>query len=505
MTVTSDMILTVESIPNYVKQQWTEHIGPQLQQSDIKEEEEEDISKSSSIRNYGADSALRGLEVTTIDGGSVNFSFCLKFPALNNKTLFLKQAPEFVAKFGPDGFPLTSDRIQHEFDVYTEWKNILGATLSKKYLPNIYYFDRTRKVMIMEFLGGHEPLDNVLDPPDNKVSNSTGGGPNCEKAACFGTFLGKVDNVFGGSPKASAATTDHLIASSLGNFLGTVHAATHSSKVSIERQMYLTSHFENREMRNVQLEFVFTKCYKEATAEQLSGLQLTKEFMFEIELLKRQYNGDGCVCGCGCGAGYTLVHGDLHPNSVLVDSTTGSTKVIDPEFTVYGPAGLDIGFLLNGYCLGAIHHAYSNKPNVVNNIIQCAEQMWASYKAALTKGGLSLTIINEIEIETVGFTAAEICRTALGFAGGRSWLQFDDPKDTINSKNAALHLVETCMVARHNIYDNENDDDDDNAMGDSDDSGSSSSGGIHLLFSELKKLTSSLSQPKSNAEWLIWE
>merc|ERR1712238_339352 len=133
----------------------------------------------------------------------------------------------------------------------------------------------------------------------------------------------------------------------------------------------------------------------------------------------------------------------------------------------------------NGYCLGAIHHAYSNNPDVV------------------------LKIINEIEIETVGFTAAEVCRTALGFAGGRSWLQFDDPKDTINSKNAALHLVEKCMVARHNIYD-DNDDDDDDAMGDDNGDGSgSSSGGIQLLFSELRKLTSSLSQPKSNDEWLI--
>jgi len=491
MTVTSDMILSVESIPNYLKKHWTEHIGPKLQQSEL---EEEGRSKSSSLRNYGVDNVLRGIEITTIEGGSVNFSFCIRFPALNNKALFLKQAPEFVAKFGPDGFPLTSDRIQHEMDVYTEWKNILGDTLSKKYLPNIYYFDRTSKVLIMEFLEGYEPLDNVLDPPQNKTSNST-----ATKQACFGTFLGKVDSVFGGSPKASAST-DQIIASSLGNFLGNVHAATHSSKVSIERQMYLTSHFENREMRNVQLEFVFTKCYKEATAEQLSGLQLTKEFMFEIELLKRQYNGDGCVCGCGCGAGYTLVHGDLHPNSVLVDSTTGSTKVIDPEFTVYGPAGLDIGFLMNGYCLGAIHHAYSNNPDAVTKIINCAEQIWRSYKDALTKGGLSLTIINEIEIEAVGFTVAEVCRTALGFAGGRSWLQFDDPKDTINSKNAALHLVEKCMVTRHNIYD-DNDDDDDEMDGDE---GGGPSGGIELLFSELKKLTSSfLSKPKVNDEWLI--
>merc|ERR1712238_376213 len=308
MTVTSEMILTVDSIPNYLRKHWAEHIGPQLQQSDI--EEEELMSTSSSLRNYGVDYALRGLEVTTIEGGSVNFSFCLKFPALNNKALFLKQAPEFVAKFGPDGFPLTSDRIQHEFDVYTEWKNILGDTLTKKYLPNIYYFDRTRKVMIMEMLGGYEPLDNVLDPPKNKLLNSTGP----KKAACFGSFLGKVDNVFGGSPKASAASTDQIIASSLGNFLGNVHAATHSSKVSIERQMYLTSHFENREMRDVQLEFVFTKCYKEATDEQRAGLTLSKEFMEQVDLLKQQYNGtDPSHTQDNKNNNLVLCHRDLHP------------------------------------------------------------------------------------------------------------------------------------------------------------------------------------------------
>jgi hypothetical protein len=56
--------------------------------------------------------------------------------------VFLKQAPEFVAIFGPDGFPLTSERMQREMDVYSEWQGLLamGGETSDM-LPDIYYFD----------------------------------------------------------------------------------------------------------------------------------------------------------------------------------------------------------------------------------------------------------------------------------------------------------------------------------------------------------------------------
>ena len=41
-----------------------------------------------------------------------------------------------------------------------------------------------------------------------------------------------------------------------------------------------------------------------------------------------------------------LIHGDLHTGSVMV--TEGDTRVIDPEFAVYGPIGFDLGaFLAN--------------------------------------------------------------------------------------------------------------------------------------------------------------
>ena len=69
-----------------------------------------------------------------IQGGNVNYAFCVT-DQTSGQTIFLKQAPEFVAIFGPDGFPLTSQRMQQEIDVYEEWKQLLGPQLSTKYLP----------------------------------------------------------------------------------------------------------------------------------------------------------------------------------------------------------------------------------------------------------------------------------------------------------------------------------------------------------------------------------
>ena len=77
--------------------------------------------------------------------------------------------------------------------------------------------------------------------------------------------------------------------------MGRTHAATHSTVVPAERAASLRDRFENRAMRDLQLEFVFTKCYEEATDEQRAGLALDSAFMDEVEDLKRSYNGE--VCG----------------------------------------------------------------------------------------------------------------------------------------------------------------------------------------------------------------
>jgi 5-methylthioribose kinase len=271
-------------------------------------------------------------------------------------------------------------------------------------------------LVIMEFFDGYDLLDHVL----------------VERAGEYHARVGQ----------------------SLGDFMGKTHAATHSSKVSDERKEYLTEHYENREMRDIQLEFVFTKAYKESTDEQRVGLNMTPEFMTEIELLKKQYNGET--------SNLVLSHGDIHPGSIMVDSN-GNAKVIDPEFTVYGPPGLDVGSLLSGYCLGAIHQAYCNNADGVERIVEGAKEIWNAYAKAMKEGGLE-SLLPSIEIETVGFTVAEVCRTALGHAGGRKWLQFEDPETKTAACKAAMQVVDKCLIARHQ-------------------------GGMELLFKEMKAIS----------------
>lgn len=356
------------------------------------------------------------LTAKPILGGNVNYAFQVVEEG-SDKCIFVKQAPEFVAIFGPDGLPLTSARMKQEIAVFDEWREILGTDLSSKYLPKIYLFDTEMMVFVMEFLDGYTLLDHEL---------------------------------------VETGVVINEVSKGLGEFMGKTHAATHCSQVSEERSSSLVTAFENREMRDIQLEYVFTKCYKESTEEQRAGLNVDASFMKEIETLKSAYDG-------GNSKNLSLCHGDLHPGSVMVSGD--DVKVIDPEFTVYGPPGLDVGSLLSGYVLAAVHQAFSGKNEAVDNIIEGLEAFWSAYKLEMEAGGISPDLLKEIEIESVGFTVAEVCRTALEFAGGRKWLQFDDAEVKVNSRKASLKIVESCMVGRHE-------------------------GGMDLLISKIKSVSS---------------
>jgi hypothetical protein len=62
---------------------------------------------------------------------------------------------------------------------------------------------------------------------------------------------------------------------------------------------------------------------------------------------------------------------------------------------------------------------------------------------------MAQALVDETEVDTVGFTVAEVCRTALGFAGGRLWLQFEDTEVKKAAIRSALSIVGQCMIGRH--------------------------------------------------------
>ena len=349
------------------------------------------------------------LAATAIQGGNVNFAFCVR--SIDGKAVFVKQAPEYVAVFGPDGLPLTSTRIQKEVAILKEWTTILGDE-ADVYLPKVHYFDDENKVFVMEFLEDFVLLDHHL--------------------------------VASPSP-----ATELSIATQLGEFMARTHLATHSSKITSDRAAFLTIEYENRALRDIQLEYVFTKAYKEESSQLSTEFKVDERFLAEINALKARYNGE-------VGAGnMSLCHGDLHPGSVMVkigDAT--QVRVIDPEFTVFGPPGLDVGSLFSGYILAAVHQSYTTtneevKAESVSSITKGVAAAWETYSSVMRKGGVTDEIIREIEVETVGFAVAEICRTALGHAGMRLWLQFDDKEVHEAAVETALSIVQKCMTTRH--------------------------------------------------------
>jgi 5-methylthioribose kinase len=316
-----------------------------------------------------------GTELLTaeeITGGNLNFAFRVKDGF--GKSVFVKQAPDFIKVFGPEA-KLHRERMELEVNAYREWESVLGEEATAKFLPKILHFDIANMVFIMEDLVAHELLDKLL-------------------------FEGIVDET---------------VAGCVGEFMGVSHAGTHSTKIAAERVEALTKAFENAKLRDIQLEYVFTKAFRESERAK-SIFRDDAVFMEELEKLKALYRGE-------CTTNLALTHGDLHPGSVMVlysavDKVV-SAKIIDPEFAIYGPPGLDLGSLLSGHALAYIFHLAMGATAVADSVLVSIERCWSSYSAAMATGGIHEECLAEIADDAVGFAACEVARTSLGFAGVR--------------------------------------------------------------------------------------
>ena len=140
----------------------------------------------------------------------------------------------------------------------------------------------------------------------------------------------------------------------------------------------------------------------------------------------------------------------------MVHGTSGAVKVIDPEFCVYGPPGLDVGSLISGLVLAAIRHIFKAQPDFAAawRMAEAIDMIWKTYAGVLAKQGLSAEVIEGINSDTVGFACCEVLRTALGFAGARG-LKFEDKDKERQAQDVVVELVTNRLQMRW-------DDDDDN-------------------------------------------
>ena len=166
-----------------------------------------------------------------------------------------------------------------------------------------------------------------------------------------------------------------------------------------------------------------------------------EKFMEGVEAIKNIYMG-----GDGNGGNLALCHGDLHPGSVMINDAEGKVKIIDPEFAIYGPPGLDLGSLLSGVVLAGQHHKWLGNDEGVKGCKKFTSDFLSAYREHAADLGKEM--VEGIIKDALGFCACEVGRTALGFAGGRLWLQFDDADLKTRALAATVQCAKTLMVER---------------------------------------------------------
>jgi 5-methylthioribose kinase len=243
----------------------------------------------------GKSSSWRAREV---GDGNLNLVFIVEG---ERGSAVVKQALPYVRLVG-ESWPLPLKRSFFEANALKR-----HATRAPALVPDVFHVDDAQALIVMEFLTPHIILRKGL----------VAGIVYPKLAADMGRFL--AHTLFKGSD---------------------LHMPTR------ERKADLALFADNVELCDITENLVFSDPYFDAklnrhTSPQLDAdvkmLRADRDLKVEAQHLKAAF----------CGNAQTLLHGDLHTGSIM--ATVDDTRVIDPEFAIYGPMGFDIGMLFANF------------------------------------------------------------------------------------------------------------------------------------------------------------
>jgi 5-methylthioribose kinase len=237
------------------------------------------------------------LDVVEVGDGNLNFVYFVSNARTPARSVVVKQAPPFLRLVGTS-WPLTRQRMEHEVAALRRF----GA-LCPQHVPQVYHADSKLFLMVMQRLSSHRILRQCL--MDGIVFPLLGDhlSTYLARTLFFGSDLFLAPNVK--KQAVSAAENDELCKITE-DLVFTYPFQHHSSNVYSPR---LPKSAIDR-LRNT-------------TALRVAAGEMKWAFMNHAE---------------------TLLHGDLHTGSIMVNQD--ETFVIDPEFAFYGPMGFDLGAVL---------------------------------------------------------------------------------------------------------------------------------------------------------------
>ena len=232
------------------------------------------------------------LTVKEIGDGNINYIFKVE-NKIDGKSIVLKQADKLLRS---SGRPLDLTRSKIEANILRIENN-----LAPHFVPEIYFYDEIMCVLAMEDISEYKNLRTELIA--GKI------------------FLNFADNISEFLSRTLLLTTDLF----MNKFekKKNVKEFINPELCDISECLVFTEPYDNNRNRNIitagNEEFVENILYKNEDLH-FAILKLREKFMNYSQ---------------------SLIHGDLHSGSIFINEK--GIKIIDPEFSFYGPMAYDIG------------------------------------------------------------------------------------------------------------------------------------------------------------------
>ncbi len=356
------------------------------------------------------------LETKEIGDGNLNYIFRV-VDRKSGKSVVIKQAGS-TARISED-FVLSLDRNRIENDILK-----LEGELAPGFVPKVYAYDPIMNCCAMEDLSDHLIMRGALL-----------------------------------QRKKYPLFADHI-----STFMANTLLLTCDAVMDHKKKKALVGSFINPDLCEITEDLVYTEPFNDL--KKRNDLFAPNKDFFEKEL----YGDDALRLEAAklkfdfFQNAQCLIHGDLHTGSVFV--RPDSTKVIDPEFAYYGPAGYDVGNVLANLVFAwinadttiaepAAQADYTSwLEETIAQSLDLFKQKWrALWDKAVTEPtakypGFAEWYFDGILRDTAGVTGLELCRRTVGLAKVKDIAGIENPAQRTRAERVAISLAKRCIFER---------------------------------------------------------
>ena len=378
----------------------------------------EDAAEYSKIQlNYFSPDA--DLEQTEIGDGNLNYIFRIR-DRKTGKSVVIKQAGH-TARIS-DEFKVSPDRNRIEYE-----KLKMENELVPGLVPLVYHYNEVMNCLAMEDLSDHVIMRNEL----------------CEHKI-FPRFADHISTYMSNTLLLiSDAVIDHKKKKEI------VKKFINPDLCEITEDLVYTEPFNDINKRNKVFppnsDFISREIYSD------------KKLLLETAKMKFDF-----MCNA-----QSLIHGDLHTGSIFV--TRDSTKIIDPEFAFFGPAGYDIGNIIANLIFAwanaeaTMEDETARKEytrwleetiiDVLNMFVSKWKELWKERvsEVSATYEGFDTWYLGRILRDTAGVTGLELCRRIIGIAQVKDITSIASTEKRLRAERLCLRTAKRCIFERDTI------------------------------------------------------